>query len=152
VYKQLSILVISLGATMVNAEEFCVVPVAGSDAKLPVEFEQPYRIATSPRTVPGFDGIIVKAANRHELYEFDGSNLSLVDEDFPHVWGFAFEHGIHVGPEGVAFGFGSRPRVIFRLAPNASSWAAIEATQGYERAFLTKRPGMLTGSQFRPTH
>ena len=126
---------------MVNAEEFCVVPVAGSEAKLPVEFEQPYRIATSPRTVPGFDGIIVKAANRHELYEFDGANLSLVEEDFPHVWGFAFEHGIHVGPEGVAFGFGSRPRVIFRLAPNASSWAAIEATQGYERAFFDQGAG-----------
>lgn len=140
-YKQLSIMMISLGATIADAEEFCVVPVAGSEAKLPVEFEQPYRIATSPRTVPGFDGIIVKAANRHELYEFDGSNLSIVEEDFPHVWGFAFEHGIHVGPEGVAFGFGSRPRVIFRLAPNASSWKPIEATHGYERAFFDQGAG-----------
>ncbi|MFV1530999.1 MULTISPECIES: hypothetical protein [unclassified Phaeobacter] len=140
-HKQLSILMISLGATLANAEEFCVVPVAGSEPKLPVEFEQPYRIATSPRTVPGFDGMIVKALNRHELYEFNGLSLSLVEEDFPHVWGFAFEHGIHVGPDGEAFGFGSRPRVIFRLGSNESSWEPIETTQGYERAFFDQSVG-----------
>lgn len=126
---------------MVNADEFCVVPVVGSEPKLPVEFEQPYRIATSPRTVPGFDGMIVEAINRHELYEFDGSSLSLVEEDFPHVWGFVFEHGIHVGPDGEAFGFGSRPRVIFRLGSNESSWEPIESTQGYVRAFFDQGVG-----------
>lgn len=126
---------------MVNADDFCVVPVAGSEPQLPVEFEQPYRIATSPRTVPGFDGMIVKAANRHELYVFDGSSLSLVEEDFPHVWGFAFEHGIHIGPYGGAFGFGSRPRVIFRLGPDASSWEPIEATRGYKSAFFDQGAG-----------
>ena len=126
---------------MVNADEFCVVPVAGSEPQLPVEFEQPYRIATSPRTVPGFDGMIVKAANRHELYEFKGSSLSLVEEEFPHVWGFAFEHGIHIGPNGGAFGFGSRPRVIFRFVPDASSWEPIEATRDYKRAFFDQGAG-----------
>lgn len=126
---------------MVKAEEFCVVPVAGSEPQLPVEFEQPYRIATTPRTVPGFDGIIVKAFNRHELYEFNGSSLSLVQSDFPHVWGFAFEHGIHVGPDGEAFGLGSRPRVIFRLGSHASSWEPIEATRGYEHAFFDQGAG-----------
>jgi hypothetical protein len=141
VYKQFSILMAFLGATMANAEEFCVVPVAGSEAKLPVELEQPYRIATSPRTVPGSDGMIVKAANRQELYEFNGSSLSLVEDDFPHVWGFAFDRGIHVGPNGEAFGFGSRPRVIFRLGSNASSWDPIEATRGYKRAFFDQGAG-----------
>lgn len=126
---------------MVNANELCVVPVAGSEPKLPVEFEQPYRIATSPRTVPGFDGMIVKAHNRHELYEFNGSSLSPVQGDFPHVWGFAFENGIHIGPDGVAFGFGSRPHVIFRLGQDASSWEPIEATQGYQRAFFDQGSG-----------
>ena len=126
---------------MANAEEFCVVSVAGSEARLPVEFAQPYRIATSPRTVPGFDGMIVKAAIRQELYEFNGSSLSVVEDDFPDVWGFAFEHGIHVGPDGEAFGFGSRPRVIFRLGSHASSWEPIEATRGYKRAFFDQGAG-----------
>jgi hypothetical protein len=141
VYKQLSILVVALGATMVDAEELCVVPVAGSEAQLPVEFEQPYRIATSPRIVPGFDGLIVKATNRHELYEFNGSSLSLIEDDFPHVWGGAFEHGIHVRSNGEAFGFGSRPRLIFHLNPNALTWEPIEATRGYERAFFDQGVG-----------
>ena len=132
---------VALWASMVNADGFCVVPVAGSEPLLPVEFEQPYRIATSPRTVPGFDGMIVKAANRHELYEFNGSSLSLVEEEFPHVWGFAFEHGIHVGPNGGAFGFGSRPRVIFHFVPDASSWEPIEATRDYKRAFFDQGAG-----------
>jgi hypothetical protein len=70
---------------MVNANELCVVPVAGSEPQLTVEFEQPDRIATSPRTVPGFDGMIVKAFKRHELYEFNGTSLSLLQSDFPHV-------------------------------------------------------------------
>ncbi|ATG43813.1 hypothetical protein PhaeoP18_01854 [Phaeobacter piscinae] len=140
-YKQLPLLMIFLGATMANAEEFCVIPVAGSEAKLPVEFEQPYRIAASPRIILGFDGMIVKAANRQELYEFSGSSLSLVEDDFPHVWGFAFDHGIHVGPDGEAFGFGSHPRVIFHLGSNASSWEPIEATQGYEHAFFDQGAG-----------
>ncbi|NRB36505.1 MAG: hypothetical protein HRU31_17600 [Rhodobacteraceae bacterium] len=126
---------------MANAEEFCAVPVAGSEPQLPVEFEQPYRIATSPRTVPGFDGMIVKAANRHELYEFNGSSLTLVKEDFPHVWGFAFEHGIHVGPDGESFGFGFRPRVIFHFGSNGLSWEPIEATRGYKRAFFDQGVG-----------
>lgn len=140
-YKQLSILIISLGATIANAQEFCVVPVAGSEPQLPVEFEQPYRIATLPRTVPGFDGMIVEALNRHELYKFNGSSLSLMEEDFPHVWGFAFEHGIHIGPDGVDFGFGSRPRVIFRLGHDDSSWKPIEATRGFQHAFFDQGTG-----------
>lgn len=132
---------VALGATMANAEKFCVAPVAGSEAQLPVEFEQPYRIATSPRTVPGFDGLIVKATNRQELYEFNSTSLSLVEGDFPHVWGSAFEHGIHVGRDGEAFGFGSRPRVIFRLVSNASNWEPIESTRGYARAFFDQGAG-----------
>ena len=140
-HKQLSIMMVALWASVANADEFCVVPVAGSEPQLPVEIEQPYRMATSPRTVPGFDGLIVKAANRHELYEFNGSSLSLVEEEFPHVWGFAFEHGIHIGPNGQAFGFGSRPRVIFRFVPDASSWEPIEATRDYKRAFFDQGAG-----------
>ncbi|AFO91458.1 hypothetical protein PGA1_c17580 [Phaeobacter inhibens DSM 17395] len=131
----------ALGATTANAEGFCVAPVAGSEAHLPVEFEQPYRIATSPRIVPGFDGLIVKALNRHELYEFNGSSLSLMEDDFPHVWGFAFEHGIHIRPDGEAFGFGSRPRVIFHLGSNASNWEPIESTRGYAGAFFDQGAG-----------
>lgn len=140
-YKQTMALMISLSASIANAEDVCVVPVVGGQAKLPVEFEQPYRIATSPRSVPGFDGLIVKASNRHELYKFNGSSLTLIQDDFPHVWGFAFEHGIHLGPNGEAFGFGSRPRVIFRLGSDASTWEPIESTRGYKSAFFDQGSG-----------
>lgn len=141
VQKQILILMISLVTSIANAQEVCVVPAIGGQAKLPIEFEQPYRIATSPRTVPGFDGLVVKALNRHELYEFNGSSLTLIQNDFPPVWDFAFEHGIHRGLEGNAIGFGSRPRMIFRLGSGASGWEPIEATRDYEGAFFDEGTG-----------
>jgi hypothetical protein len=141
VHKQLFIAIFALWASMGNANQFCVVPVAGSEPQLPVEFERPFLIATSPRTVPGFDGMIVKAVQRYELYEFNGSSLTLLQRDFPHGWGHAFEHGIHIGPHGDAFGFGFRPRVIFRLGHDASSWEPIEATRGYQSAFFDQGTG-----------
>ncbi len=140
-YKQTMALVIFLATSIANAADVCVVPVVGGQAMLPVEFEQPYRIATSPRFVPGFEGVIVKATNRQELYEFNGTSLALIQNDFPHVWGFAFEHGIHLGPNGAAFGFGSRPRVIFRLGSDATAWEPIEATRGYKNAFFDQGLG-----------
>lgn len=139
--KQIAVLMIILAASKVHADDICIVPVVGGQPKLPIEFEQPYRMATSPRRVPGFDGLIVKAFNRHELYEFNGESLTLIEDDFPHVWGFAFEHGIHLGPDGTAWGFGSRPRVIFRLGSNTSVWEPIEASRGYDRAFFDQGTG-----------
>jgi hypothetical protein len=49
-------------------------------------------------------------------------NYNLIESDFPHVWGFAFEHGIHVTPDGNAYGFGSKHQVIFYHQDGTSDW------------------------------
>ncbi|SMX31182.1 hypothetical protein [Actibacterium lipolyticum] len=130
-----------LSATSLSADTYCVRDVVGGEAKLPVEIEQPYRIASDPITIPGFDGLVFKAVNRHQLYEYDGSRYNLIESDFPHVWGFAFEHGIHVNLNGNAYGFGSKPKVIFYHQDGTSSWEPIEATRDYWDAFFDQGAG-----------
>ena len=130
-----------LSATPLGAETYCVRDVVGGDATLPVEIEQPYRIAVDPTVVPGFDGLVLKALNRNELYVFDGSRYDLIEADFPHVWGFAFEQGIHVTPDGHAYGFGTRPKAIFHHRDGTSSWDPIEATRDYWDAFFDEGAG-----------
>jgi hypothetical protein len=136
---QLLISIAFFEATPAHAEQYCIQPVAGGEPTLSVELDQPYRIATSPKVVPGFDGLVVKALNRHELYEFDGTGLSVIESDFPHVWGFAFEHGIHITPNSEAYGFGSDPKVIFYH--RHSGWTPIDETQGYLHAFFDQGSG-----------
>ena len=41
-----------LSATSLSADTYCVRDVVGGEAKLPVEIEQPYRIASDPTAVP----------------------------------------------------------------------------------------------------
>ncbi|MEP3634158.1 MAG: hypothetical protein ABJQ23_19645 [Shimia thalassica] len=135
--------VIVLCATTTFAAEYCMVPVAGSEPTLRVEVEQPYRIATRPRVLPGYAGLVVNAFNRHELYEFDGNNLKRIESDFPHVWGGAFEQGIRISPKHDAYGLGSRPRVVFYIPHGASSWRPIEETKGYYNAFFDQGSGEL---------
>ena len=132
---------IALSALSTQAQEYCLSPVEGGEPRLAVEEKQPYRIATDPRIVPGLSGLIVKASNRHELYKFDGKRLTLIEDDFPHVWGFAYPHGIHTAPDGEAYGFGSRPRAIFHHHGSSSGWRAIEQTRDYERAFFDQGSG-----------
>lgn len=132
-----------LCVTTAYATEYCMVSVAGSEPTLSVEVEQPFRIATRPSVVPGYAGLVVNALNRHELYEFDGSSLKLIESDFPHVWGFAFEQGIRIAPNHEAYGLGSRPRVVFYNSHGASSWRAIEKTESYYNAFFDQGSGEL---------
>lgn len=140
-FKHLFVSISVFWITAANAQEFCILPVAGSEPRLSVEIDQPYRIAISPKVVPGFDGLIVNALNRPELYEFDGESLSLIESDFPHVWGFAFEYGIHIAPSGEAYGFGSDPKVIFYHSNGYSGWEPIEETRDYYRAFFDQGSG-----------
>jgi len=131
----------SVASSDAKASDYCLRPVPGSEARLEIEKQQPYRIAQDPKEVPGFDGLVVKARNRHELYEFDGRRLKWIVDEFPHVWGFAYEHGIHVTPMGHAYGFGSRPRVIFYLQAETHNWVPIETTRNYNRAFFDQGNG-----------
>lgn len=139
--KHISKFLAIVWATTAHAEPFCLMPVAGSEAQLNVEIDQPYRIATSPKIILGFEGLVVKAVNRHALYEFNGVSLNLIESDFPHVRGFAFEHGIHIAPNLDGYGFGSDPRMIFYARHGSSNWDPIAETQDYYHAFFDQGAG-----------
>jgi len=129
------ILISVFNAQAAYALKLCVLPVIDSDPKLKVEIEQPYRMATDPRILPSYDGLLIHAFNRHELYEFDGTRVNLIKDPFPHVWGFAYRHGIHLSSQGQAYGFGSKPRAIFYTDNKQATWTPIEGTHGYYQAF-----------------
>jgi hypothetical protein len=133
-------LLLALAGTT-EAEPLCIRAVPGGEPVLEVEREQPYRIATNPRQVPGFPGLVVQAMNRHALLHFDGQRLREINQAFPHVWGFAFSHGIHVTPNGDAYGFGGNPRAIFHIAAGAADWQPIPTTRDYLRALFDRGSG-----------
>jgi hypothetical protein len=87
--RSFSFVLIAFLALPAMGQDLCVRPVLGSEPLLDVEREQPYRLATSPRHIPGYDGLVVKAFNRHELYEIRGHRYQKIESDFPHVWGGA---------------------------------------------------------------
>jgi hypothetical protein len=79
-------------------------------------------------------GLIFKALGRHERYEYDGRNDTRIEGHFLHVWGVAFEHGIHMPPNDNCYGFGSKRCVIFYHQAGMPTWASTEATQDYWQA------------------
>ena len=90
------IFLVFLALTGIHAQagELCINPVPGGELVLDLERKQSYRIATEPPMLPGFDGLVFSARNRHEICEFDGKRLQKITGDFPHIWGVAHTNGI----------------------------------------------------------
>ncbi|MEO1660130.1 MAG: hypothetical protein AAFR51_04020 [Pseudomonadota bacterium] len=126
-----------------NSDELCVKAVPGGEPILDVEVEQPYRIVRHPRQFPGLNGLLVHAFNRQQLLLFDGTSLSPVDADYPHIWGRADGTGLKQANDGWFYGLGAKPRQIFKLAPNGSNWLPITETENYKYAHFDSGSGEL---------
>ena len=64
----------TLGALPLAARP-CILPVMGEEPMSEVEREQPYRLATHPITLPGYDGLLLRPLNRLDepkFYEIAG--------------------------------------------------------------------------------
>ncbi len=139
--RQIFIACLLVTSVKAQAEELCLLPVEGGEPILKYEIRQPSKIATNPRTVPGFDGMVVHAFYRHELYEFNGRRLRKIEDEFPHSWGQAYRYGIHTIPEGDAYGFGYKPRTIYILRIGSTEWEPVDVTRGYQQALFDQGSG-----------
>ena len=126
-----------------EASDLCILPVIGSEPIFQVEERQPYRLARTPVVIPGYTGLIVNAGNRHELYEIDGHTYRKIEDEFPHVWGGAYQYGIHILPHGDAIGLGNKPWRIYHLRAGTSDWRPLAGTERYTRAVFDNGSGDL---------
>ncbi|SNZ19273.1 hypothetical protein [Cohaesibacter gelatinilyticus] len=116
------------------AGNFCIKALKNGKPKLPVEVKSPYRMASDPLVVGGKMGLLVKAYNRHEIYEIVDNDYRLVREDFPHVWGLSYPYRTFPLRAGGAIGIGSKPRAIYYLPADGERFERIEGTQDYVAA------------------
>jgi hypothetical protein len=113
---------IPLGALPLAAGP-CILPVAGEEPMSEVEREQPYRLASNPITLPGYDGLLLRPYNRPEklhFYEIAGTTYqararpapgsNIIDKDIRLVTG-----GDH-------FLAGWDGRVLWQLPAGSDQW------------------------------
>ena len=85
--------------------------------------------------MPGFKGLLVAAMNRPDILEFDGRFIRPIKSEFPHLRGFVYEHGVHIGPDGSGYGFDIEPKLVFYIEPKGETWQPLEGTRDFDRAF-----------------
>ncbi len=121
-----------------NAADVCVLPLENGRPLLNIEKEQPYRMARSPTVIPGWKNLVVKALNRGELYEISGQQYRKITAEFPHLWGFAFDNGIHQLADGDTVGIGWKPRKIYHLKAGDNEFQEVPSSEKYYSAFFDK--------------
>ena len=114
-----------------SASNLCILPLLNGQPLLEVESRQPYRMAKTPKLIPGFDGLLVNAMNRHEIYEIKGHSYNKVEAEFPNVWRFAYSENIHQLANGDAIGISYKPRKIYYAKSGKDGFHPIPKTENY---------------------
>lgn len=101
----------------------CILPVTGEEPMSEAEREQPYRLATNPITVPGYDGVLLRPLNRPEMrhfYEVVGTNYQARARPAP--GSNIFDKDIRLVTGGDHFLAGWDGRVLWQLPAGSDQW------------------------------
>lgn len=143
----------------------CILPVTGEEPLSEVEREQPYRLASHPIILPGYDGLLLRPLNRPdepEFYEVDGRQYRRLASPAP--GSNIIDRDLVLATGGDYFLPGWAGRVLWHLPAGSDTWeearpgetwwgtAFDEGTQDFYVGFAPKAPLLRwDGKGFVPT-
>ena len=131
----------------------CILPVTGEEPMSEVEREQPYRLASHPIILPGYDGLLLRPLNRPdepEFYEIDGRQYRRLASPAP--GSNIIDRDLVLATGGDYFLPGWAGRVLWHLPASSDTWeearpgetwwgtAFDEGTQDFYVGFAPKAP------------
>ncbi|WP_308917456.1 hypothetical protein [Jannaschia sp. LMIT008] len=125
----------------------CIRPVQGSAPVNAIEREQPYRLATNPVVVPGYDRLIVQAGNRYDthptLYRIEGDRFLPLDRALPGAPHYDAVDPVPLRDGSTGF-IEVTPPILWHLPGDGSGWRTLPWARDFAWAVHDAGTGVVT--------